>query len=145
MILGTLILKCYLNRDLFNLFLWVNIMKKNRKAEAQDNSQTAYTKILNSLRNAVSGDYSKVIQKEKRAVVLAYDWDCCPVSKTDVEATLASVIFHREEMPIGAVKKHLRERGIGTHWIVTVSEPPERLLPENLGGAFINNIPYTRQ
>jgi len=50
-----------------------NIMKKNRKAKAQDNSQTAYTKILNSLRSAVSGDYSKVIQKEKRAVVLAYD------------------------------------------------------------------------
>ncbi len=50
-----------------------NIMKKNRKAKAQDNSQTAYTKILNSLRSAVSGDYSKVIEKEKRAVVLAYD------------------------------------------------------------------------
>jgi hypothetical protein len=50
-----------------------NVMKRNRKAKAQDNSQTAYTKILDSLRSAVSGDYSKVIQKEKRAVVLAYD------------------------------------------------------------------------
>jgi hypothetical protein len=44
-----------------------------RDGKAKDNSQTAYTKILNSLRSAVSGDYSKVIQKEKRAVVLAYD------------------------------------------------------------------------
>jgi len=51
----------------------VNIMKRNRKAKAQYNSQTAYTKILNSLRSAVSGDYSKVIEKGNRAVVLAYD------------------------------------------------------------------------
>jgi hypothetical protein len=48
-------------------------MKRNKKAKAQDNSQTAYTKILNSLRSAVSADYSTVIQKEKRAIVLGYD------------------------------------------------------------------------
>ena len=48
-------------------------MKRNRKANAQDNTQTSYTKILNSLRSAVSGDYSKMIEKEKRAVVLGYD------------------------------------------------------------------------
>jgi hypothetical protein len=48
-------------------------MKRDRKAKAQENSQTSYTKILNSLRSAVSADYSKVIQKEKRAVVLGYD------------------------------------------------------------------------
>ena len=29
--------------------------------------------------------------------------------KTDVEAALAAGIFHREEMPIEAVKKHMRE------------------------------------
>jgi len=48
-------------------------MQRARKAKRQDNSQTAYTKILNSLRSAVSADYSKAIEKEKRAVVLAYD------------------------------------------------------------------------
>jgi hypothetical protein len=48
-------------------------MKKIRKAKAQDISQTSYTKILNSLRSVVSKDYSKVIQKGKRAVILAYD------------------------------------------------------------------------
>jgi len=48
-------------------------MKRNRKEKAQDNSQTSYTKILNSLRSPVSGDYSKMIQKEKRAVILGYD------------------------------------------------------------------------
>ena len=48
-------------------------MKRNRKAKTQDNSQTSYTKILNSLRSAISADYSKVIQKEKRAIVLGYD------------------------------------------------------------------------
>jgi len=48
-------------------------MKRNKKVKAQDNSQTPYTKILNSLRSSVSGDYSKMIQKEKRAVILGYD------------------------------------------------------------------------
>ena len=48
-------------------------MKKIRKVKAQEISQSAYTKILNTLRSAVSKDYSKVIQQEKRAVILAYD------------------------------------------------------------------------
>jgi len=34
--------------------------------------------------------------------------------KIDVEAGLAAGIFHREEVPIGVVKKHMRERGIET-------------------------------
>jgi glutamine amidotransferase/cyclase len=34
--------------------------------------------------------------------------------KTYVEATLAAGIFHREEVPIEAVKKHMRERGVET-------------------------------
>jgi glutamine amidotransferase/cyclase len=34
--------------------------------------------------------------------------------KTDVEAALAAGIFHREEVPIEAVKRHMRERGIET-------------------------------
>ena len=48
-------------------------MEKNRKARARDNTQTSYTKILKSLRSAVSGNYSKMIEKEKRAVILGYD------------------------------------------------------------------------
>ena len=32
--------------------------------------------------------------------------------KTDVEAILAAGIFHREEVPIEAVKKHLQEQSI---------------------------------
>ena len=34
--------------------------------------------------------------------------------KTDVEAALAAGIFHREEIPIEAVKKHMRDEGIET-------------------------------
>ena len=34
--------------------------------------------------------------------------------KTDMEAVLAAGIFHREEVPIEAVKEHMRERGIET-------------------------------
>jgi glutamine amidotransferase/cyclase len=34
--------------------------------------------------------------------------------ETDVEAALAAGIFHREEVPIEAVKDHMRERGIET-------------------------------
>ena len=33
---------------------------------------------------------------------------------TDVEAALAAGIFHRREVPIGAVKTHLRNQGIET-------------------------------
>jgi len=32
--------------------------------------------------------------------------------KTKAEAALAAGIFHREELPIEAVKKHMREKGI---------------------------------
>ena len=32
--------------------------------------------------------------------------------RTDVEAALAAGIFHREEVPIEAVKDHMREKGI---------------------------------
>jgi len=34
--------------------------------------------------------------------------------KTKAEAALAAGIFHREELPIEAVKEHMRERGIET-------------------------------
>ena len=34
--------------------------------------------------------------------------------QTGAEAALAAGIFHREEVPISAVKEHLRERGIET-------------------------------
>jgi len=34
--------------------------------------------------------------------------------KTDLEAALAAGIFHKEEVPIEAVKKDMRERGIQT-------------------------------
>jgi len=34
--------------------------------------------------------------------------------KTDVEAALAAGIFHREEVPIEAVKEHMRQKGIET-------------------------------
>ena len=34
--------------------------------------------------------------------------------KTDVEAALAAGIFHREEVPIEAVKEHMRNKGIET-------------------------------
>lgn len=64
-------------------------MKRNRKTKAQDNSQTSYKKILNSLRSSVSADYSKVIQKEKRAIILGYDWGYYLVNKTYVDAALA--------------------------------------------------------
>jgi len=32
--------------------------------------------------------------------------------RTDVEAALAAGIFHRREVPIGAVKTHLSTRGV---------------------------------
>ena len=35
-------------------------------------------------------------------------------AETGVEAALAAGIFHREEVPISAVKEHLRSKGIET-------------------------------
>ena len=35
-------------------------------------------------------------------------------TKTDVEAALAAGIFHRKEVPIEAVKEHMRDEGIET-------------------------------
>ena len=34
--------------------------------------------------------------------------------ETDVEAALAAGIFHKEEVPISTVKKHLQDKGIET-------------------------------
>jgi len=34
--------------------------------------------------------------------------------KTDVEAALAAGILHREEVPIEAVKEHMRDEGLET-------------------------------
>ena len=48
-------------------------MKRQQKVKVQQDPQSRYTKVLNSLRCAASMDYSKVIQKEKRAIVLGYD------------------------------------------------------------------------
>ena len=89
-------------------------MKGTRKVKAQENSQTSYMKILNSLRSAVSADYSKVIQKNKRAIVLGYDWGYYLANKTYVDTVLAAGIFHREKVPIETTKEHMRDEGIET-------------------------------
>ena len=78
-------------------------MKKIRQAKAQDNSQTPYTKILTSLRSAVSKDYSKVIPKETRAFVLGYDWDSYLADRIKMEAMPAAVVFCTEVVLIQAV------------------------------------------
>jgi glutamine amidotransferase/cyclase len=36
------------------------------------------------------------------------------LAQSDVEAALAAGIFHREEVPIEAVKDYMREKGIET-------------------------------
>ena len=59
--------------------------------------------------------------KEKVTIpVIASSGAGCPehfsevFKETDVEAALAAGIFHRQEVPIAAVKDHLRERKIET-------------------------------
>jgi len=36
------------------------------------------------------------------------------IKQTKAEAALAAGIFHREEVPIEAVKEHMREKGLKT-------------------------------
>ncbi len=49
----------------------MRIKSRNKKVQAA--TQTAYMKFLCDLRNAITSEYSKVLQKEKRAIVLGYD------------------------------------------------------------------------
>jgi len=48
-------------------------MERKKDKKVQDASQTEYMKFLRSLRNAISSEYSKVIRKEYRAIILGYD------------------------------------------------------------------------
>ena len=44
-----------------------------QKRVSKDTQQSAYAKVLRSLRHAVTSEYSRVIQQEKRAIILGYD------------------------------------------------------------------------
>ena len=68
-----------------------------------------------------SGYDLELIQMVKEQVtipVIASSGAGCPehfsevFKETDVEAALAAGIFHRKEVPIADVKKHLQEEGI---------------------------------
>ena len=48
-------------------------MNKSKKTKDRKASQTAYTKILQSLRNSLTLEYSKVLQRETRGIILGYD------------------------------------------------------------------------
>jgi hypothetical protein len=50
-----------------------NPMKKSRKTKDRKASQTAYTKILQSLRSSLTSEYSKVLRRETRGIILGYD------------------------------------------------------------------------
>ena len=62
--------------------------------------------------------------------------------KTDVEAVLAAGIFHREEVPIEAVKKHMRDKGRDTINSDSISAH-RKALSVDLEGAlvFVNISP----
>ena len=48
-------------------------MNKNKKTKDRKPSQTAYTKILQSLRNSLTMEYSKVLRRETSGIILGYD------------------------------------------------------------------------
>jgi hypothetical protein len=48
-------------------------MKRSKEKKVRDASQTLYMKALYSLRSTISSEYSKVIRKEYRAIILGYD------------------------------------------------------------------------
>ena len=48
-------------------------MKRVKKVKVQKSSQTVYMKMLQSLRSTISAEYSKVLNKETRGMVLGYD------------------------------------------------------------------------
>ena len=48
-------------------------MKRVKKVKVQKSSPTVYMKMLQSLRSTISAEYSKVLNKETRGMVLGYD------------------------------------------------------------------------
>ena len=48
-------------------------MKKVKKAKVIKGSQTVYMRMLQSLRNSLTSEYSRVLRKETRGIILGYD------------------------------------------------------------------------
>ena len=48
-------------------------MKKTIRIKEKKPSQSHYMKILSSLRNSISAEYSKVLPKETKGLILGYD------------------------------------------------------------------------
>ena len=50
-------------------------MKSTSQQEkvSKKTQQSKYSKVLCSLRNSVTSEYSRVIQQDKRAIILGYD------------------------------------------------------------------------
>jgi hypothetical protein len=48
-------------------------MKKSRRTKERKVSQTTYMKILQSLRNSLTLEYSKGLHQETRGIILGYD------------------------------------------------------------------------
>ena len=48
-------------------------MKKSSQQKVKKSSQSVYTKILSSLRNSVSSEYSRVLNRKTRGMILGYD------------------------------------------------------------------------
>lgn len=44
-----------------------------QKKDSKKAQQSKYAKLLCSLRNSVTSEYSRVIQQDKRAIILGYD------------------------------------------------------------------------
>jgi len=62
-----------MTKDRNSLFYGGNKMKKYRKIKERKVSQTTYTKILQSLRSSLTSEYSKMVPRETRGIILGYD------------------------------------------------------------------------
>jgi len=47
--------------------------KSQQKKDRKNAQQSKYAKVLCCLRNSVTSEYSRVIQQDKRAIILGYD------------------------------------------------------------------------
>ena len=48
-------------------------MEKNRKIKVRKTSETVYMKMLQSLRNSLTSEYSRVLREETKGIILGYD------------------------------------------------------------------------
>ena len=82
---------------------WGRTMKKSSQQKVKKSSQSVYTKILSSLRNSVSSEYSRVLNRKTRGMILGYDWSashCFACNQTAIQRRISCQLNRKRRTQI---------------------------------------------